>query len=571
MLRTLRAFAWLRWRVLMNSLERTGARDTLERLSLAVEQIGPLVAVGLLVPSAAGLALLGGYTGYMLPGQPRLVPFTAIRIMLAIACGLCLVGPMLMPAMERTNAIRLLLLPISRRTLYVAQSAGALSDPWVLLAVPLLLGIPTGLAASGAIGAAVLSLAAGCLLLVLLVGLSALATFALHLVVRDRRRGELLTLIFIIVLPLLGLLPTLAASQQTRLERRAERSARAERASRGEETMSERASTLAGRAYTLLPSELYAAATRAPAARQATGAIVPLTALAGLAAVFHGLGMLAFGRLLDSPASGARRQAAGAASSWTLRFPGLARPSAAVAQAQVRLAMRTPRGRSILISPVIIFVGLAIMMARSESGVDLGAIKLAGGLGLTAFGAAFCLLSILPIAMNQFAIDRAGLTLALLSPISTRELLVGKAIGNAAIAGGPALFCMAFAYALFREEGLAMWSSIPLGLLGTYALAAPGAAALSAIFPRNVDLNSIGRGSNAHGAAGLLGLLLFLVAGTPPVLLAVLSLVFLDRPQMTPVILAVWCVVALALSRLLFAPVALMFDKRKENLALVAR
>jgi len=570
-LRILRAFAWLRWRVLMNSLERTGARDTLERLSLAVEQIGPLVALGLLVPSAAGLAVLGGYTGYMLPEHARLLPFNAIRILLAIACGLCLVGPMLMPAMERTSAVRLLLLPIPRRTLYVAQAAGALSDPWVLLAVPLLLGVPAGLAMSGAIPAAFLSLAAGMLLLVFLVGLSALATFVLHLLVRDRRRGELLTLVFIVVLPMLGLLPMLTASQQTRSERLAERSARAERLSRGEETVSERAARLARGAYALLPSELYATATRAPATRHGSGAIVPVTALVILAGVVHSFGMLAFGRLLDSPASGARRHAASAASSWTLRVPGLARASAAVAQAQVRLAMRTPRGRSILISPVIIFVGLAVLMARSEGNVDLGAIKLAGGLGLAAFGAAFCLLSILPIAMNQFAIDRAGLTLALLSPISTRELLVGKAIGNAMIVGGPALFCMAFAYAVFHEGRLALWVSIPLGLLATYALVAPGAAALSAIFPRNVDLNSIGRGSNAHGAAGLLGLLLFVAAGLPAVLLALLSLVFLERPQLTPVLLTVWCVVALALSRLLFVPVALMFDTRKENLALVAR
>jgi len=33
----LRAFVWMRWRVLMNSLERTGARDRLERFSVAIE------------------------------------------------------------------------------------------------------------------------------------------------------------------------------------------------------------------------------------------------------------------------------------------------------------------------------------------------------------------------------------------------------------------------------------------------------------------------------------------------------------------------------------------------------
>ena len=37
MLTTMRAFAWLRWRMFINSLERTGSRDMLERFSLAIE------------------------------------------------------------------------------------------------------------------------------------------------------------------------------------------------------------------------------------------------------------------------------------------------------------------------------------------------------------------------------------------------------------------------------------------------------------------------------------------------------------------------------------------------------
>ena len=63
MVRILRAFAWMRWRVLVNSLERTGARDTLERFSLALEQIGPLIALVLLVPSAVAGGGGGGRAG----------------------------------------------------------------------------------------------------------------------------------------------------------------------------------------------------------------------------------------------------------------------------------------------------------------------------------------------------------------------------------------------------------------------------------------------------------------------------------------------------------------------------
>ena len=73
--------------------------------------------------------------------------------------------------------------------------------------VPLVLGVPIGLAAAGALLPAAIALAGAILLILAIVGLSSLATSVLHLVVRDRRRGELLALVFIIVLPLSGCCP----------------------------------------------------------------------------------------------------------------------------------------------------------------------------------------------------------------------------------------------------------------------------------------------------------------------------------------------------------------------------
>ena len=209
MFRTLRAFAWMRWRVLANSLERMGGRDRLERLSIAVEQILPLIAYALLVPSAIGLAGLGGYAGYWLAGGSPVMTFEALRILLLAACGFAVVGPLLMPSMEPTAIVRLLLLPIPRGTLYAAQAAGGLGEPWVLIALPVVLSIPVGLAAAGAWMGAAISFVAGVLLILCLIGLSALSTLLLHLVVRDRRRGELLALLFIVVLPALSLMPAL--------------------------------------------------------------------------------------------------------------------------------------------------------------------------------------------------------------------------------------------------------------------------------------------------------------------------------------------------------------------------
>ena len=123
-------------------------------------------------------------------------------------------GPLLLPAADRTNPIRLLLLPIAATTLYVAQSAAALGDIWVLLMLPLVVCIPVGMAAGGAVSGALIAAVAGALLVVTVLAISSAATSLLHLAVRDRRRGEVLGLLFLLVLPIVGMLPSLAASRR---------------------------------------------------------------------------------------------------------------------------------------------------------------------------------------------------------------------------------------------------------------------------------------------------------------------------------------------------------------------
>jgi hypothetical protein len=450
-------------------------------------------------------------------------------------------------------------LPIPRGTLYAAQAAGALSEPWVLIALPAALSVPIGLAVGGAWLAAALSLTAGLLLILCLIGLSTLSTLLLHLVVRDRRRGELLALLLIVLLPAMAMLPGLLASEPGE---------RTGHGGRGRPTMPAWVAQGAGAAYAVVPSELFARATRSPASHEPGAAIVPLVVLLTSGTLLHALGVLTFGRLLDSPSAGQRRRSTSTAESFNLPLPFLSRGSAAVAHAQVRLAMRTPRGRAILLGPLVPFSMLAIVVYR-QGQLDFGYINLTDGLSLAAFGGAVCLLSILPFAMNQFAIDRSGLTLVLLSPLDTRELLAGKAVGNGLIAAGPAILSAVVALVLFPGGSPALWLSLPLALVATYALAAPGAAALSALFPRTVDLNSIGRGSNAHGFANLLGLIMFIAAGVPSALVVLLT-GLAHFPTLTPVAMLLWCGIALLSSRALFSGVAVIFDKRRENLGIVA-
>lgn len=565
-MRVLKAFAWLRWRVLMNSLERSGARDTVERFSLAIEQLGPIMAAVLMIPSAILLAGAGAYGGWALAqGNPRPLPFEALRFLLLAAYVLTILGPLLLPAGERTNAVRLLLLPISRPMLYVAQAATTLTDPWVALVVPGVAAVPVGLAIGGGWAASIVAAAAGVLLLLALVGTASLASSLIHLVVRDRRRGELVTLVFILILPIVGVLPGLmsGADRQSRAARQAER-----RADRTRPTPAW-VTTLERRALPLVPSEMFVRSTRAAAERNTATAWRPLAGLAIAAALFHTAGLFVFGRVLDSPAStGSRRKtASGKVRTW--RIPGVSPATSAVALNQIRVALRTPRGRSILLSPLVVFMMFGAMMWRTGSSAEFGFLTLGSGIALAIFGSWVSLLAILPMAMNQFSIDRAGLTLAFLSPLDDWELLSGKAIGNGVIAGVPAVFCVLGAAAIFRAGPLALWISVPLGLAASYLLVAPLAAVLSALFPRPVDLNSIGRGSNAHGAAGFLGFLAFTAAGALSMALALLAMRALGEPHWTPLIMLVWCAICAVVGRLLFVPARAVLGRRRENLALI--
>jgi hypothetical protein len=214
------------------------------------------------------------------------------------------------------------------------------------------------------------------------------------------------------------------------------------------------------------------------------------------------------------------------------------------------------------------FAVFAAMMWRGTI-ADFSIIPLESGVGLAIFGSFISLLSILPLAMNQFAIDGAGLTLEFLSPLDDRDLLRGKALGNAMIAAVPVLGCLAGAAVLFPAGSLSVWLSIFLGLAAAYLLLAPVAAALSAVFPRGVDLNSIGRGSNAHGAATLLGMLAMIVAGASSFAIALVTTRFFSRPQLAPIVLFAWFVLSAVLCKILFGPARSILARRRENLILI--
>jgi hypothetical protein len=564
MLTTFRAFAWLRWRLLINSFERTGSRDTLERLSIAMEKLGPLVAGLFLIPSALALGAAGIFAGYLLATPP---PHPAVfqlgRFLLLVLFGMSIFGPIILPSADRTNPVRLLLLPIPPRTLYLAQAAGAFADPWLLLGLPLLAGVPVGLAAGGALVAAAVAALGGLLLAIVLAGLSALTSTIVHLVSRDRRRGEFLALIFVVFVPMLALLPSLLGS----------------RADAPRVRLTERLARLPGwvgptleTAASAIPSEMHLRAVQRGVTGETGASMRPLAGLGLAAVLLHGTGLALFLRLLDGPASTRARRAGGMREFWARTLPGLSPGAAAVALGHVRLVLRTPRGRAALLSPLAMFALFTILIAAGGGGsMRFGPIVVSNGLPLTTFITAVALLSILPIAMNQFAVDRSGLTMVLLSPLRERDYIAGKAAGNVMVTVLPVALTMAVSLALFPGGHPAIWLALLMGMAAVWLVVAPVAAILSALFPRAVDLTSIGSRSNAHGAAGMLGMAAFGLAALPPVLAVLAATTWLAQPALAPLLAGAWLLAAVGLNRLLMTLAVRVFHGRRENLAMLMR
>jgi hypothetical protein len=363
------------------------------------------------------------------------------------------------------------------------------------------------------------------------------------------------------VISLAGLLPAM-------LQGRGERTAEGRRARRDVAVPAALEQT-GRRLMAATPGELYIQAARDTVSGDVLSAASRLAGLIVFAAAVHGLGFLAFGKVLQGPGASTVRRGRADPVQWGRRIPGLSPAASAVAFAHVRLAMRTTRGRTILISPLLMLATFGFLTVRG-GGMDFGSFRLDGGIALASFTSFVALVAMLPIAMNQFAVDGPGLTLSFLSPLSDRDLLIGKAVGNGAISVPGSWLCVAGSYLLFPSGAAGVWLAIPIAMVATYLLVAPAAAVFSAVFPRVVDLSSIGGRGNAHGLAGLFGLLAFAVSGLPCVLLILLASRWLERPGLAPILLLGWTGIALGLSALLFRVVARpVFAGRRENIAIV--
>ena len=581
MMRTARVMLWLRWRLLMNLLRPTRKRDTLERASRALQVLGPALLVILFLPGVLLVGFLGALAGYYLPQsgnfhQPVLL---ILRIMLGAELGMTLLAPLLRAAQGTVpNAERLILLPIPLRALYISEVISALADPWSALLASGTLGLAGGLAAAGQWAASVVALTAGAALRLLIAGLSTLCTTTAQLIFRDRRRGELVSFVLLTSLAILGFMPGLLSTWNrdrrgpTTLEKVEEKSAEspAEKKRRPPD-----APGWSGKPLPLwsviYPPELYVRSVAKAADAAPFAALLPMVILGGWAVGLQAGGFRIYRRLMETPEVATPRRGPRVLEPRWPRVPWISDAASAVAIAQIRLVLRSVQGKiQTVMLPAVILV-LGILWRRRPEELAPGGFAFPIGLLLGAFAVFLAMTTLEGTVLNQFASDRAGLTLEFLSPISDADLIAGKAAAGAILGVSRAVPSILIAAAIAPGGSPWLWVCLPLAGTAIFALMAPLGAILSAAFPKAVNPARLTKQNQPHPLAAILGMLVSLFALAPVIGLTALAAILVGSGPLALLLNALYAGAALLVSIPLFRLAARILAGRRENLALVAQ
>ena len=577
MMRTAAVMAWLRWRLLVNHLRPSRRRDALERASRAFAVIGPVILLVLFLPALLLAAFGGGAAGYFLPQstahhRPILL---VMRLILSAELFLTLMAPMLRAAQgSLPNLERFLLLPVPVRHLYLSEALGALGNPWLALLAASVLLLPVGLWMAGLPVEGLMVLGAGAGILVLLAGVETCFLSLASLLFRDRRRAEVASFVLVAIMAGMGFLPGLLSTLEP-ARRRMPDTAKTERAPEESrpaqvEAPGQRVEPLPlwGLAY---PPELYARTVLLCADRRVDLALAPLCALVVWGAGVHAAGVKLYRRILETPeVSSPRRRGGGMWAVWP-RLPGLSHAASAIAVAEVRLVFRTVQGKiQFFVLPLMILVISVLWTRRPETALfPTGPLPM--GLAIATLGIFLAMMTLEGALLNQFAMDRAGLTLTFLSPISDRDLILGKAAAGAFLVASRALPAMSVAALVAPGGSIFLWLALPFVALALYAWMAPLGAILSAVFPRPVDTGKIVKQNQPHAMASILGMLANLLGVVPMMGLAGVALFLLHSPALALLFVILYCGIALLVSLLLLRLAERVLAQRRENLALVAQ
>lgn len=563
MLRFLRAWAWVRWRTRVNAIEHSDRADRIQRFTRATEVLGPIMVAVMMVPAAIMAVVAGLATGYGMGSGAEWgeVAMHVCRGALVIVSLLTIIGPLLLPSGRGLASLpRLLLLPVPHRALYAGELVGGLAEPWIVMAALAAIALPVGAAAAGNLALAAGGIVAGAILLLTLSGLGAFFSALMHVLMGDRRRGEWIVVAVLTLLPLIAMLPSFLMTDGTRQDRRT-------RDAKVEAQLEEVLERPAGGALALLPSELYVASLARVSGQSSGSPVLPMGGLVIAAGVAVAAGWSVWKRTIvrGGISTGRARARAGKGR----RAGWMRTATSGIAFTFVQHVLRTARGRAIVLPAIVMSLVFAGLVA-TRGGMDFGALSLQHGFAVALFGVVMAFLSPVQLWMNQFAIDKAGLTMLCVQPLTSGQILRGKMAGAGALIGTIAAIPMTAGLLIGAPLSPVYWVVLVLGAVAAFVALAPFAALLSTFFPKHVDLTSIGQRSNAHPVAGLLGGVLILAAGAPPAGAALVGFRMLHSPAAALGLSVAWLGVAVLLHWPLWKIAVRAFDRRREALVMVA-
>lgn len=566
MIRYFFAFVWLRWRLLANSMRGAKRRDTLEQISRALAMLTPIILVvmslGLVIATSA-LAFTGGRSAANGLFSPAMGVFI-LRVVLAIMLAVLALFAIIVPSQTSlTRYTRLLLLPIPRRVLHLVEVAASLADPWLLWIIPGVLAFAVGMAVGGRPAAGLIAAIAAMALMLTFAAINSLLSFLVAWLIRNRRRSEIFTLVFVVGISAVSLLPAFFASE---LDKR-------EAGSRGKrEPFSVVAFDAKLPAWTAgLPTELYGRTVLGALRDDSRAVTIGLIGLAVEFGVLLLLSGLVHGRLLDTPMGGRRRSSRDVTQASVFRLPLLGTGASAVAWAQFRTAMRSVRGRLMLVLSGPMIAALVLVVTRVEPGERWPQFLLAHGYFMLGVGGIFALYALQPFTMNLFGTDRGGLTSQFLLPLDDAEIARGKIAGCLLLLIPTMALTLVAGVAVAPSGSPFYWAASFLGVVATFLWMSPIAVWLSALFPQAADLSKTGSGGNPHALPMFLGTILVAVIAAPAAILLIFGVFVWHQPLLTLVIMGGWTILAAALAHPLVVFASRAIGLRRENLSMIAQ
>jgi len=571
-LRGLRALTWLRWRLLKNSIAGARKRDSLEQVSRALALVVPLLILVMSIGTFLAVSAVGFVGGRMMASG--VLEMASGLLVLRLLLGLMLFAIVSLAVVSPTQSTlsrytRLLLLPIPRRVLHLVEVVASLGDPWVAVVGAGLTAFAAGVLAGGRPIAAMGALVAAGLTVAVVVCAASLAGFLVAWLMRDRRRGELFTLVFVMAFSLLSFIPAFLTGAVD--EPDAGRAAGDTRVAKEVHQINVDEFDRHLPAWThYLPSEVY-------------GRTIAHVLAGRRADVLGGFGVLAGEALLLFLASArVHRQMLGALEGDQSRrrtteiklgpkpLPWLSAGASAVAVALIRGSFRTVRGRLTILLPGPMLALLVAVFKRlpQETWTADAASR-----GYLLFGGSivFTFYAMHAISMNLFGSDRAGLTLQLLSPVTDRELAWGKIVGFGAVVSTGIAVCLIASVAVAHAGALPYWIAVFLGAAATFFLISPVAIWFSAIFPVASDLSKTGSGGNPHPFPMVAGTLCTALFVLPTIVSLAVAEFWFKSAIVAPLLVGIWLVIAAAIGIPLVNVASRSIGARRENLALVAQ